>query len=66
MKKAGICIFLFIMPALISSCQSKSNQDILTGGNYKYWIITSNKKYKYVEYFDKNGKDIHYELFANG
>jgi len=67
MKKAGIYFLFLIIPALIFSCQSRSNQDILTGGNYKYWMFKNyGGKGKVFEYFDKTGKCLRFVKIFNG
>jgi hypothetical protein len=66
MKKAHIYIVL-IIAAFILSCHSNSKQDILTGGNYKYWLITNAAgKDKQIAYFDKNGKCLPFVESLNG
>ena len=50
------------------SCTSKTNGDMLCGGNYKYWsfISESGDRYTTYYYFDKNNKWVWYEGDGHG
>jgi hypothetical protein len=60
-------VFLAALCGLILSCQAKTPEDILTGGNYKYWLITNAiGSSKVMEYFDKTGKCLRFVKVLNG
>ena len=69
MKRIVCFIIILALNMLFVSCNSDISQEILTNGNYKYWLIKK-KGYKgksqFITYFDKNGKSLLFIKYYNG
>jgi len=69
MKRLFIYFLLCGVLGLITSCQPESKEDMLTGGNYKYWVLKSSDwkdTAKPIVYLDKNFKCLLFAKDANG
>lgn len=58
---------LLFLVGVISSCNGKKSMVLIHNNDYKYWqvIDSSHKTSKTLYYFDKNGKWLVFNYFAN-